>query len=217
MSLGKKIGGKMKKGSLSAVLGMVALAFLVVALLAACGNSKPASAAAAAKAMTAAGASASTDPPQAKALKPYTGSDSIIGSADAHSKSVTLNIVGGQGNAGSGFNFNGYANGDMVIKIPEGWKVTVNFTVDSSLSHSLVVAPWAQRQAGSFTPAFSGAATPNYSTGIHKGDSAEQFSFPATSAGQYAIVCAVPGHDDLGMWDELDVVSGLAKPEVLVR
>lgn len=105
----------------------------------------------------------------------------------------------------------------MVIKIPEGWKVTVNFTVDSSLSHSLVVAPWSERQAGSFTPAFDGSDTPNYSTGIHKGDPAVRFSFAAATAGQYAMVCAVPGHDDLGMWDELDVVTGLAKPEVLVK
>ncbi|HUX21454.1 MAG TPA: sulfocyanin-like copper-binding protein [Spirochaetia bacterium] len=207
----------MKKRSFPAILGMIALPFLVAALLAACSNSKPASAPVAAKAKSAAGSAASTDPPATTALKPYTGSDTIIGSADAQSRSVTLNIIGGQGDAGSGFNFNGYANGDMVIKIPVGWKVTVNFTVESSLSHSLVVAPWAQRQAGSFTPAFGGAATPNYSTGIHKGDPAVQFSFPATSAGQYAIVCAVPGHDDLGMWDELDVVGGLAKPEVLVK
>lgn len=148
---------------------------------------------------------------------PYQGNDHIIGAENRSAKSVTLNIIGAQGNANSGFNFNGFSNGDMIVKVPKGWKVLVNYSVDSTLYHSLIIVPWGQRQAYTFTTAFPGAAIPDYTSGIDKNSGPVHFSFTADKAGDYALVCAVPGHDELGMWDEFDVVSGLARPEVLVK
>ncbi len=206
----------MKKRFVFAKAATPVLLLLLLALLTACSGSKAKSGSTEATTPTAKASTASTtDPPPG--YKPYSGSDHIIASTNQESKSVTLDIVGGQGNAGSGFNFNGYSNGDMIVEVPEGWKVSVDFTVDSSLSHSIIITPWSQRQAAGFTKAFNGAAIPNYSSGIHKGDPAAHFSFEASKAGKYAMVCAVPGHNDLGMWDQFDVVSGLAKPEVLVK
>jgi sulfocyanin len=149
-------------------------------------------------------------------LAPYTGSDDIM-SSDPAAKQVTLNLVGAEGSTASGFNFNGYANGNLVIRVPEGWTVAVNLTVDSDTPHSVLVTPWSERTAKTFTPAFPQAETPDYSAGIAKGQLAQHFSFVADKAGQYALVCGVPSHDVAGMWDELDVVSGAAAPEVLVR
>lgn len=148
---------------------------------------------------------------------PYRGSDNIIASSNAQTKTVTLNIIGAQGNANSGFNFNGFANGSMIIKVPEAWKVTVNYRVEASLYHSAIVVPWSERQAGSFKRAFPGSAMPHYLSGINKNHAAVHFSFTADKAGRYALVCAIPGHDIIGMWDQFDVVEGLAKPEVLVK
>ncbi len=149
-------------------------------------------------------------------LTPYKGPDNIL-SADPADKEVTVNLVGAEGNKASGFNFNGYANGNLVIRVPEGWKVRVTFKVDSQTPHSALITPWDQRTASAFTPAFPNAKTPDYVAGISEGAPAQEFSFTADKAGKYALVCGVPGHDTAGMWDEFDVVSGNAAPEVLVR
>ena len=58
---------------------------------------------------------------------------------------------------------------------------------------------------------------PGYAAGIGKNDRPEEFTFTATQAGQYAVVCGVPGHAQAGMWDEFDVVAGLAAPQVFVQ
>jgi len=146
----------------------------------------------------------------------YSGSDKIV-VGDAASKSVTVTLVAGEGPAASGFNFDGYANGDMAVQLPTGWTVKVSFTVASSTPHSVLIVPWNERKAAIFHPAFAGAATPDYRSGIERGDPAQGFSFTADKAGEYAIVCGVPGHDDLGMWDTFDVVDNLAAPRVLVK
>jgi len=121
----------------------------------------------------------------------YSGSDKIL-AFDAASKRVTINLIAGEGSAGNGFNFNGYANGDMSIQVPIGWRVKVR-------------------------AAFPGSAAADFRSGIEKGDDPQTFSFIASRAGEYAIVCGVPGHIDAGMWDALEVVDTLSAPQVLVK
>lgn len=201
-----------------AIIPLVVLGLFLLAAYASAGGGSEA--AAGAKGTPQSGSSGNSSDPgggPSAGLKPYGGSATIIASTNASAQAVTLDIVGSQRGSSNSFNFNGYSNGDMVIKIPAGWKVTVHYTVQGSLAHSAIIAPWSQRQASSFTKAFPGSAMPDYRSGITSGDPPATFSFTASSAGKYAIVCAVPGHDDLGMWDELDVVGGLAKPEVLVK
>lgn len=148
----------------------------------------------------------------------FSGSTPIITSVDAQSHQVALAIVGAGGSANSGFNFDGYANGDMIIQIPQGWKVTVSFTVQGSLAHSLVIVPWSNRSLnGPIQEAFPGSGVADPTNGYAQGDPPQTFSFTASSPGQYAMVCAVPGHVDIGMWDEMDVVAGLDAPGVFVR
>jgi sulfocyanin len=148
-------------------------------------------------------------------LAPYQGPVKIL-SIDSAARAVTVNLVAGEG-AAPGLNFDGYSNGALVIRVPLGWTVHMTLVNDSSLlPHSALVVPWSERQAGSFTPAFPGAAASDYTVGIAKGAPPQQFSFTADKAGQYAVVCGVPGHDAAGMWDELDVVAGLSAPEALV-
>ncbi len=147
---------------------------------------------------------------------PYAGPDKIL-SFDAAKKTVTVNLVGGEAGAASGANFNGKSNGAMVIRVPLGWTVHLALVVDSALKHSALVVPWSNRLAASFTPAFQGSDPADFKTGIGKGAPAQEFTFTADKAGQYAVVCGVPGHASAGMWDELDVVTDLASPEVLVQ
>ncbi len=190
--------------SLSLVLAVVGVS------LVACGNSSG-------SATRSAGAAASGSTSIAMSgMAPYSGSDRIL-TSDTSSKSVSIDLVAAEGSAASGFNFNGYAKGAMAIEVPTGWSVKVIFTDASSTPHSALIVPWNERHAAIFHPAFTGSATPDYRSGIEKGDSAQSFSFTADKAGQYALVCGVPGHDDLGMWDSFDVIDNLAAPRVLVK
>ena len=94
--------------------------------------------------------------------------------------------------------------------------VNVVFTNKASLPHSAVFTAYSNVQAasGGFAPAFQGASSPNPVSGTPAGQK-QQFTFVATKAGKYALVCAVPGHVQAGMWDVLMVTKSGA-PSVKV-
>lgn len=131
-----------------------------------------------------------------------------------HTVSVSLTAA-----EADGYNFNGYAGGALVVKVPTGSTVQVTMrNIAADVSHSVLVAPWDQRTKGSgFTPAFPGAAPADFETGITSHDPPLRFNFSARSAGTYALLCGVPGHALIGMWDELDVVDGLSAPSATIK
>ena len=112
--------------------------------------------------------------------------------------SYGMDLVAGTGSA-SGFNFNGYADGEMTMTVPEGSQVSVNFSVKGSIHHSASITAADNRtQVQNFPPSFDGAAIENPSTGI--ANSSASFDFVADRQGKYALLCAVPGHAVQGMW-----------------
>ena len=198
----------MKKAVTLTRFGIV-LALTAAALLA-CGNSGS-------KAQsTSAMAAAAPDGAATAVMVSYSGSDKILAS-NAAAKTVTVNLIAGQGTAAKGFNFNGYSNGDMRIQVPTGWRVKVSMIDESNTPHSALIVPWKERQAGTLHAAFAGSAPKDFRSGIEKGDDPQKFTFIARKAGKYAIVCGVPGHIDAGMWDAFDVVDNLAAPRVLAK
>ncbi len=121
---------------------------------------------------------------------------------------VTFTLIAGYTNALGGLNFNGDVNGKMVLSVPAGYRVNIIFSNKSASPHSAVFTPYAQKDnTGSYRTAFKGSATPNWTNGIAAGKT-EKFSFVATTAGKYALVCGVPGHEAAGMWDVLQVTRG---------
>lgn len=127
---------------------------------------------------------------------------------DAHAHRVDLTLIAAYTGALGGFNFNGDGNGRMVITVPAGWTVAVAFSNRSAVPHSALFTPYAQRQrASSFVLAFPGAASADPAAGIAAGR-VQRFRFVARAAGRYALVCAVPGHEEAGMWDTLLVTAG---------
>ena len=114
-----------------------------------------------------------------------------------------------------GLDFNGYQNGGMTITVPVGWQVVVHFTNANDLPHSaIVLAAGADKQAApSTSPVFAGAATKNPGGGLPKG-AKETFTFEASKAGTYELVCAVPGHAQSGMWAKLIVSPTATAPSV---
>lgn len=127
----------------------------------------------------------------------------------AKSKTADWTMIAGKTNANGGENFDGYFKGAMVVTVPVGWTVKVLFKNNGSLPHSLVVEPWKENyNSPAPKPAFPGAETTNPIDGTAPGGK-QTLSFRATKAGKYRVICAVPGHAALGMWDTLVVQKGL--------
>lgn len=124
----------------------------------------------------------------------------------ASQRTAAVTLIAGYQGANSGFNYDGYAHGQMVVSIPAGYTITVTLKNQGSLPHSAAVVAGSP---ASTTLAFAGASAPsqNTSTGLAIGQSA-QFHFTPKNAGTFYIVCLVPGHEQLGMWMKLVVTSG---------
>jgi plastocyanin len=129
---------------------------------------------------------------------------------DQAGKTVTLRLVAAASGALSGYNFDGYGNGRLKVTIPTGWKATVRCENAGAVPHSCAIT----RGANDTTPAFPGAATPNPTIGLQKGQRAT-FSFTPGRPGSYRIACLVPGHMQMGMWDTLTVTAS-GQPSISV-
>jgi sulfocyanin len=134
---------------------------------------------------------------------------------DGAPRTANLTIVAGETAAGGGFNYNGYAGGQMTVTVPLNWRVSVTFRNASAVPHSLAVLPYspAQPTVVPARPAFTGATTPDFATGL-SGHAPSAFSFTASKAGMYEFICGVPGHAVAGMWDKLVVSPSAAAPSV---
>jgi sulfocyanin len=120
-------------------------------------------------------------------------------------KVVNLTLIAAYNNTGSGFNFNGAAKGQLTVTVPLGDKVNVTFSNNAALPHSAQVIAYSKNvPSGPVSDAFKGANTANSTSGVTKGTT-QKFSFTANKAGNYQIICAVPGHAAAGMWDTLVV------------
>jgi sulfocyanin len=119
-------------------------------------------------------------------------------------------ITAGATNALNHWNYNGAVSGNMTITVPEGYSVTINFkNADPNMAHSLGIVA----QTGNFgatlepAPVFEGAVTSNPTSmteGTMPGEE-ESISFTAATAGNYSMVCFVPGHAATGMWVRFNV------------
>lgn len=175
-------------------LAVMGIALAAGLLLAACGSSPSGSSS---NGGSGSGSGSGSGTPTTAPSSPSAGGSSQYLNVDSSSKSVTLtlNITG--------FNFDGFSNGQMTVNVPEGWSVTVQCNNKSTIPHSCAIV----QSTSSTSPAFSGAATSDPTTGLQPSSSAS-FTFTASSTGQYKIGCLVPGHMSAGMWDNFNVTSG---------
>jgi Sulfocyanin (SoxE) domain len=130
---------------------------------------------------------------------------------DRATRTASLTLVAGYNSANNGFNFDGYGRGQLLVRVPLGWRVAVACHNASSVRHSCAIV----RGPLTITPAFRGAATPSPILGLRSGQTA-RFTFKASRAGSYRIACLVPGHEQARMWDVL-VVGGVKRPSISTR
>jgi hypothetical protein len=132
-------------------------------------------------------------------------------SVDRGQRLIRLTLVAALDGSNNGFNFDGYGRGELLVRVPRGWRVEVDCENRGATRHSCAVV----RGALATSPAFPGAATPHPLQGLEPGARAT-FSFVASRVGTYRLACLVPGHELARMWDVLDVVSGGA-PSITAR
>lgn len=127
---------------------------------------------------------------------------------------ATLTMDAGLTSANNFMNFDGYAHGQMVVTVPLGAKVVVNFTNDSGIPADFGVYNLGDQLA------FKGAGDSvtdiqlNAGAGVLPGGS-ETLKFTASRAGEYRMANLLnrfPGQDpsqkSVGMWATLKVVPG---------
>lgn len=125
---------------------------------------------------------------------------------DEGANTVTLELVAGQTSANNYWNYNGYAGGEGEIVVPAGAEVTINFSnEDPNMAHSVGIDDRQGNFPANFsnpTPVFEGAmsSNPTSLTEATQPDASETITFTAGEAGEYSMVCYVPGHAAVGMW-----------------
>lgn len=124
---------------------------------------------------------------------------------DAASNAVTLNITAGATSAQNYWNYNGFTAGKGSITVPVGATVTINFANnDPNMAHSLGIEEWQDTWGGTVevSPVFDGAVStnPGSLTDATMPGSSEVITFTASEAGEYVMVCYIPGHAQIGMY-----------------
>ena len=94
---------------------------------------------------------------------------------NAARKTASLLLVAGYNGANNGFNFDGYGRGQLLVRIPLHWRVSVTCRNAASVRHSCAIV----RGPLTTTPAFRGAATPSPTLGLRSGQTA-RFTFKAS-------------------------------------
>lgn len=131
---------------------------------------------------------------------------------DADAQTVHLTITAGATPDANYWNFNGATQGSMAITVPEGYTVTVELVNDDpNMAHSLGISDVTSSFGAMMdpTPVFAGAMTENPTSmvdGTMPGES-ESITFVADAAGNYSMVCYIPGHAATGMWIYFNVSS----------
>jgi hypothetical protein len=129
----------------------------------------------------------------------------------AKSKTAHLKIIAAYGQ--DSYNFNGGSNGQFKFTVPLGAKVVVTYSNDSQqMPHGVEIVAYDGTLPITYPPpqpAFAGAASPNYMHGTPAGITVK-FSFKASKAGKYLLICPVRNHVKFGHWDWF-VVSKKAK------
>jgi len=125
---------------------------------------------------------------------------------DEASQTVTITIVAGASSDNNYWNYNGLYGGRGSITVPEGYQVTINYeNRDPAMAHSIGLGERSASYPTAFSspqPVFAGAISANptsLSESTLPGET-EVLTFVAATAGEYALICYVPGHAATGMF-----------------
>ncbi|MDH3272420.1 MAG: sulfocyanin-like copper-binding protein [Gemmatimonadota bacterium] len=126
-------------------------------------------------------------------------------SVDHDAGTVNVTLTAGSTPDNNYWNYNGAIRGQLAITVPEGYTVTIDLVnQDPNMAHSVGVSSELSNFAipPAPNPVFDGAMTQNPQSMVDAtmpGES-ESITFVADAAGNYSLVCYIPGHSAVGMW-----------------
>jgi hypothetical protein len=121
---------------------------------------------------------------------------------DNASRSAIVTLIAGHPATDSQFNYDGYANGALVLTVPTGWRITIQCLNHGTVPNSCAIV----RGPHNTAPVDLSWSTPDPQRGIDAGQSAS-FEFTPSTVGSYRIASLVGGNEASGMWLDLEVVS----------
>ena len=121
---------------------------------------------------------------------------------DAATKSAVVTLIAGYPATDFQFNYDGYGDGSLILKVPLGWQVTVQCANRSTVNNSCAVVS----DAAASEPMQPSWSTPDPQHGLGPGESASFVFIPATT-GAFRIASLVRGSEASGMWLDLEVVD----------
>jgi len=130
---------------------------------------------------------------------------------DARHKVVAVSLVAEYDGANNGFNFDGYGRGELLLRVPVGWRVVVDCENRGGGRHSCAVV----KGSLAARPAFAGASSPRPLSGLSPGSRAT-FSFVASRVGNYRIASLVAGQEQARMYAVLQVTRA-GRPSIAAR
>jgi len=136
---------------------------------------------------------------------------------DSVRPTAEFQLVAGLTGLNGALNFNGFRDGGLVVTVPVGWNVVMNFTNhDGDLAHSAEIIPDVKPvPIGPVPSAFERAYTIKLQQGLQAGEE-DDIRFVADRAGEFLIFCAVPGHGAGGMWIRFTVSPTAHRPALSV-
>ena len=122
--------------------------------------------------------------------------------SDKVARTVVVTLIAGYPATDFQYNYDGYGNGSLVIKIPVGWHATVQCENRGTVPNSCAVV------AGKHDvkPVQDGWSTPDPVRGLDPGQSAS-FEFDPSAPGSFRIASLVGGSEASGMWADLEVTT----------
>jgi len=138
---------------------------------------------------------------------------------DAAHKQVSFTVTAAQGGANGTLNYNGYANGQLTVTVPAGWRVHIDFVNSGAgaLPHSLeVIREGKIPPQGTEPPAIANAETRDLIAGVPPLQN-DTVNFTAQPAGRYFWFCGVPSHGLSGMWDRFVVSGSVSVPTATIK
>jgi len=120
---------------------------------------------------------------------------------DVKTRSAIVTLIAGHPATDFQFNYDGYGNGSLVLRVPVGWQITVQCANRSTIPNSCAVVA----NGNATQPVQPDWSTPDPQRGLEPGQSAS-FTFAPETAGSYRIASLVPGSEASGMWLDLEVV-----------
>lgn len=121
---------------------------------------------------------------------------------DAQARTAVVTLIAGYPASDFQFNYNGYPNGQLRLKVAVGWQITVQCANRSTVNQSCAVVA----DGHATEPLQPDWSTPDPQRGLNPGESAS-FVFTPRSTGDYRIASLVPGSEASGMWLDLVVAS----------